>query len=274
VRGDKYQLTEDRTEGTVHSMLTVIGVDSGDDFNSFICSAENRAGIKSKNFTLYVTPASTFGAITANWSKVELAGSIVAMLVLLILVFIIVTVVMARSRRFTDTLSNAKKLSNQQNEHGGNGDVDKKPPPHVGQNLAVLLKNGTGNNLVYPTGTEYRYMMPQHLSMLGLDAIDKKPEIFLPAGHNQQVYSNNNNNNNTPVPDLVSAGQLLPSGYELNTYSSNGKRSQPHFLPLLILNSALRSFIPSTTTAAAIAVQSRPSKFGHLNDAVNWWRIV
>ena len=224
VRGDKYQLTEERTEGMVNSMLTIVGLDLSDDTGSFICSAENRAGMKNKNFTVYVLPSSAF-SVTANWSKIELAGGIVGIVISLVLAFVLITLFLIRSKRFSDALSNAKKLSaNGIDVNGGTGcgtgdshSLDKKP---IAQHLSALLKNGA--NQVYPTGggqpvNQFNQFGPsQHLSVLGLDGIDKKPEIFLYGQHQQQQQ--------TPVPDLVAASNtgLVTNGYELNTYSNNG----------------------------------------------------
>ena len=227
VRGEKYQLTEEHNEGMVNSILTIINLDSSDDTGSFICSAENRAGIKSRNFTVSVLPSSPFG-VGSNWSKIELAGGIVGILISLILAFVLITLLLIRSKRFSNALSNAKKLSS--NDGGNGGDLDKKP-------ISNMFKSGTLNNsMVYPgpNGTfqsgqfggyqqqQSATSIPQHLSMLGLDGIDKKPEIF----HQPGIYHHNNNfKNQTPVPDLVpgSNGMIgnFNGGYELNTYANN-----------------------------------------------------
>ena len=206
----------------VNSVLTIVNLDASDDTGSFICSAENRACSKAKNFTVSVLPSSPFG-VASNWSKIELAGGIVGLLISLVLAFVLVTLILIRSKRFSNALNSAKKLSAQGDNNGARPgeDMDKKPIGHL------LKGNGALGNLVYPTGggvqANYGYQqsatsIPQHLSMLGLDGIDKKPEIFLAPG----AY---HHNGTTPVPDLVqgSGMQGAAAGYELNTYSNNGE---------------------------------------------------
>lgn len=205
----KYLLSEEVSEGMVHSTLTIVNLDQSDDARPYICSAENRAGIKTKNFTVMVLPASAFG-VSANWSKVELAGAIVAILTTLVLVFVLVTLLLIRSKRFH---FGEKKMEGQS---GDANSVDKTGGP------------------VYTTNTNYPYgsSLQQHLSMLGLDGIDKKPEIFLNTSQVKNELSG-------PPPDLVTAsnGTLVghgTGGFELNTYTNNGKQCSQQAVSLTV----------------------------------------
>lgn len=196
----KYLISDESNDGTIHSTLTIVNVDLSDDSRPFICSAENRAGVKTKNFTVIVLPSSAFG-VPANWSKMELAGCVVGLLITLILAFVFITLILIRSKRFSFV---GEKKFQQSNTNS----LDKKP--------CKMLKGG---NAVYSnSGYPYGASLQQHLSMLGLDGIDKKPEIFLNTNIKDDMT-------NQP-PDLVSAskGHLGNgnTGYELDTYCNNG----------------------------------------------------
>lgn len=248
----KYHLSEEHSssptsassaEGTVSSTLTIINLDSEDDHANlvYVCWAENRAGSRAKNFTVTVLPSSSslLGGTASNWSRVELAGGIVGILISLVLAFVLVTLILIRSKRFGSALSSAKKFG------GGGGDgngglngsseMSEKSKTIAAAAVSQFLKGGTLNGFVYGGGggqnsqaTNYGYqtssasatsIAPHHLSMLGLDGIDKKPEIFGYSSRRSPVQQ----------PDLVANGSngpnsiLGPAGYELNTYSNGGE---------------------------------------------------
>ena len=252
----KYHLSEEHSssassvggsssEGTVSSTLTIINLDSEDDHANlvYVCWAENRAGSRAKNFTVTVLPSSSslLGGTASNWSRVELAGGIVGILISLVLAFVLVTLILIRSKRFGSALSSAKKFGGGgDGSGGGNGssEMSEKSKTIAAAAVSQFLKGGTLNGFVYGGGggqnsqaTNYGYqtssasatsIAPHHLSMLGLDGIDKKPEIF--------GYSTSRRSPGVQQPDLVANGGgngpnsiLGPAGYELNTYSNGGK---------------------------------------------------
>lgn len=166
-----------------------------DDSTSYICSAENRAGIKSKNFTLYVVSSGTFG-VSANLSKVEIAGIIVALLIIFVVLFVVITLILIRSKKFPVYIFKSSSGQPQ------NDSLEKKKP------LAKMLTNGS---TIYPNSLPYN--AHQQLSMLGLDGIDKKPEIFLKpdlVGSNIQQQQQ---------PQLQIPPNIT-SSYELNHFSN------------------------------------------------------
>lgn len=188
-------MSEERTEGTVNSSLTIINLDANDESTSYICSAENRAGIKSKNFTLYVVTSGSFG-VTANLSKVEIAGIIVALLITFVLLFVVITLILIRSKKLPVYIFKSSSGQSQ------NDSLEKKKP------LTKMLTNGS---TIYPNSLPYS--VQQQLSMLGLDGIDKKPEIFLKpdlVGSNIQQQQQ---------PQLQISPNLN-SSYELNHFSN------------------------------------------------------
>src|SRR5699024_8684162 len=100
--------------------------------------------------------------------------------------FVLITLILIRAKKFSLYGHHQKSGSNGQGAGGGgdSGSLDKKPS-HLN-----LLKNSTST--VYPSGANSMYggsvaALQQHLSMLGLDGIDKKPEIFF--NHHNQYHS-------------------------------------------------------------------------------------
>jgi hypothetical protein len=141
-RGEKFFLVEEKAEGIVNSMLTIANLE-GSDSQSFICSAENRAGISTKNFTLTVLLL-PFGVV-AGWSKIEVAGGVVGILISLVFVFVLVTIFLIRSRR------------------GSHPNIDKHSPISVLKNLSPGVK-------VESSG------LKSHVTVIGRDGNEKKPE--------------------------------------------------------------------------------------------------
>ncbi|KAH9507082.1 Leucine rich repeat C-terminal domain [Dermatophagoides farinae] len=224
-RSHKYHLSEERTEGTVNSLLTIIGLDMNDDGTSFICSAENRAGIKSKNFTVYVVPSGTFG-VPSNWSKVELAGGVLGLLITLVLAFVVITLILIRSKRFSFYGNSTKSDNN--GGSGNNDSLEKKNSLNkiFGQNGAAIYPssiNGTLSTTTYTNGTT----MQQHaLSMLGLDGIDKKPEIFLkPDLLVPGNFMDNTKSNSQIMIMPTTTSQTTATGYELNHFGFNNNNN-------------------------------------------------
>jgi hypothetical protein len=123
-------------------MLTIAGLEESDS-QSFICSTENRAGISTKNFTLTVLPL-PFGVV-AGWSKVEVAGGIVGLLISLVFIFVSVTIILIRSRRVSHP------------------NIDKHSPISVLKNLSPGVK-------VESLGPK------SHVTVIGRDGNEKKPE--------------------------------------------------------------------------------------------------
>lgn len=101
-QGDRFSFTEDRSAGPslVSSTLTITNLEAGDSGKTFVCYAENFAGVASKSFTISVLSLS--GTVVGGWSKVEIAVAIVTALVVLLSVFIAITIFIVRSRRFRD----------------------------------------------------------------------------------------------------------------------------------------------------------------------------
>lgn len=221
-RSHKYHLAEERTEGTVNSLLTIIGLDMNDDGTSFICSAENRAGIKSKNFTVYVVPSSAFG-VPSNWSKVELAGGVLGLLITLVLAFVVITLILIRSKRFHFYGSSSKSINTGSGNTGGTDSLEKKKSLNK-----MFGQNGTA---IYPTsnGTisgTYNGMQQHALSMLGLDGIDKKPEIFLKP---DLLVPGNMDNTKSNTQMIMSA--QTTNGYELNHFGLNNNNNNNNSHP-------------------------------------------
>ena len=151
VRGEKFFLIEEKSEGIVNSMLTIAGLEESDS-QSFICSAENRAGIATKNFTITVMPL-PFGVV-AGWSKVEVAGAVVGILSSLVFVFVLVTIFLIRSRR---------------THH---------PPDDKHSSPISVLKNLTPGVKCESSG------LKSHVTVIGKDGNEKKPE----NGNNSSGY--------------------------------------------------------------------------------------
>ncbi|OTF70244.1 Leucine rich repeat containing protein, partial [Euroglyphus maynei] len=222
-RSHKYHLSEERTEGTVSSLLTIIGLDMNDDSTSFICSAENRAGIKSKNFTVYVVPSGTFG-VPSNWSKVELAGGVLGLLITLVLAFVVITLILIRSKRFPFYGGGSNKSTNTGNNTGGTDSLEKKKSLNkmFGQNGTAIYPSSNGTI----SGT-YNGMQQHALSLLGLDGIDKKPEIFLKP--DLLVPGNMDNTKSSSNIQMIMPTQTT-NGYELNHFglTSNNLNNGHH----------------------------------------------
>jgi len=163
VRGEKFFLVEEKNEGIVNSMLTITNLEESDS-QSFICSAENRAGISVKNFTITVLPL-PFGVV-AGWTKVEVAGGIVGLLLSLVFIFVLVTIFLIRSRRHSNPTN------------------DKHSPISVLKNLSPGVK-------VESSG------MKSHVTVIGKDGNEKKPE----NGNHSSGY-----NSGGMTPDLTKTG--------------------------------------------------------------------
>ena len=101
-QGERFSFTEDRSAGPslVSSTLTITSLEAGDSGKTFVCYAENFAGVASKSFTISVLSLS--GTVVGGWSKFEVAVAIVSALVVLLSVFIAITIFIVRSRRFKD----------------------------------------------------------------------------------------------------------------------------------------------------------------------------
>ncbi|UXI22511.1 hypothetical protein NH340_JMT08454 [Sarcoptes scabiei] len=214
-RSLKYSITEERSEGTVTSQLTVIGLDASDDDTSFLCSAENRAGLKSKNFTVYVISSNAFGVVS-SWSKMEIAGSIVGLLITLILIFVVITLIVIRLKNFSlyiDEKSNKNDAFEKKTSFSGNG-----------------LNTQSNSSVTLP------YSMQQHLSMLGLDGIEKKPEIFIKKPPLQPDLLGQQ----THHPKLsIPLNLTMSSGYEMNQFTDNPALSCVNLGPNETSNSIL-----------------------------------
>ena len=131
-------------------MLTIAGLEESDS-QSFICSAENRAGISTKNFTITVMPP-PFGHVS-GWSKVEVAGAVVGILSSLVFIFVLITIFLIRSRR----------------SHHPND--DKQSPISVLKNLSPGVKCESSG-------------LKSHVTVIGKDGNEKKPE----NGNNSSGY--------------------------------------------------------------------------------------
>lgn len=151
VRGDKFFLYEEKSEGIVNSMLTITNLEETDS-QSFICSSENRAGMSTKNFTVTVLSHPGFGP-GGHWSKVEVAGAVVGILSSLVFVFVLVTICLIRSRR----------------SHHPND--DKQSPISVLKNLTPGVKCESSG-------------LKSHVTVIGKDGNEKKPE----NGNNSSGY--------------------------------------------------------------------------------------
>lgn len=142
VHGEKFFLYEEKSEGIVNSMLTIAGLELSDS-QSFVCSAENRAGIATKNFTITVLEAPF--SIATGWSKVEVAGTVVGILSSLVFIFVLVTICLIRSRR---------------SHHSPD---DKQSPISVLKNLSPAIKCESSG-------------LKSHVTVIGKDGNEKKPE--------------------------------------------------------------------------------------------------
>jgi hypothetical protein len=157
---ERFSFSEDRSAGPslVSSTLTITNLEAGDSGKTFVCYAENFAGVASKSFT--VTVLTIGGAVVGGWSKVEIAVAIVTALIVLLSVFIGITIFIVRSRRFKDCNSSTGSTSKpspivhaSDHSHHSNKasipqiDVLKNVPSHgtpspLGSNKEILESNG------------------------------------------------------------------------------------------------------------------------------------
>ncbi|KAI1304259.1 Slit -like protein 3 protein [Halotydeus destructor] len=103
LRNERLSFTEEHstTPDTVSTTLTIMNIDQSDQSRIFVCHAENSAGSVAKNFTLSVLPVSSHPAFAGGWSKVEVAGGLVGLLLVAVVSFVLVTVCLLRLRRPT-----------------------------------------------------------------------------------------------------------------------------------------------------------------------------
>ncbi|CAG2121221.1 unnamed protein product, partial [Medioppia subpectinata] len=213
VRGEKFFLYEEKSDGIVNSMLTITGLEESDS-QSFICSAENRAGIATKNFTITVM-ALPFGAV-AGWSKVEVAGAVVGILSSLVFIFVLVTIFLIRSRR-------------------SHHPPDDKPSP------ISVLKNLSPGVKCESSGIK------SHVTVIGKDGNEKKPENgnnssgygsggmtpdLTKTGFDLNGYHNNISGNGYTTNESHFTSQMMPTiGYQTQSQLSVGNQSFTQLAP-------------------------------------------
>lgn len=155
--GERFSFSEDRSAGPslVSSTLTITNLEAGDSGKTFVCYAENFAGVASKSFTISVLSLS--GTVVGGWSKVEIAVAIVTAVIVLLSVFIAITIFIVRSRRFKDCNSSTGSTAKPSpivhaSDHSSKAsipqiDVLKNVPSHgtpspLGSNKEILESNG------------------------------------------------------------------------------------------------------------------------------------
>lgn len=120
-RENRISFSEDKSSGgpsVISATLTIVNIESSDSGKHFICFAENSAGSTSKSFTISVlntNPAASVGL--AGWSKVEIAISIVAILILILVTFVSIVIWIVRARRFADDASNGSSDDSANGKH-------------------------------------------------------------------------------------------------------------------------------------------------------------
>jgi len=116
--GDKFSFTEDRSSGPglVSATLTIMNLEASDSGKSFVCYAENSAGMASKSFTVSVMNLS--GTVVGGWTRSEVAGGVILSLIGVLVLFLGI-IFLLRSKRFKDTGSSSGSTS-KGNHHQGN----------------------------------------------------------------------------------------------------------------------------------------------------------
>ncbi|XP_053213877.1 leucine-rich repeat-containing protein 4C-like [Panonychus citri] len=130
---DKYKVSEDTTHDSISSTLIVPNVDSVDARRHFLCTAENQADSTTKNFTIAIVSAPL--ANFSDWSRVEIAGAIIAFLLGLILTLVMVAIWLMKSKK--ESSSSVKKQEiksttigspiNNKSDGGNNGSINNSP---------------------------------------------------------------------------------------------------------------------------------------------------
>ena len=110
-KNDRLSFTEDRSSGPglVSATLTIINLESGDNGKSYVCYAENSAGIASKAFTVSVLNLS--GSVVGGWTKVETASGIIGLVAALLVIIIAIVIFIVRSKKFKDNGSSRGSTS-------------------------------------------------------------------------------------------------------------------------------------------------------------------
>lgn len=120
-RENRISFSEDKSTGgpsVISATLTIFNIEPTDSGKQFVCFAENSAGSTSKSFTISVlTTGSAASVGLAGWSKVEIAISIVAILVLILVTFVSIVIWIVRARRFADDASNGSSDDSANGKH-------------------------------------------------------------------------------------------------------------------------------------------------------------
>jgi len=105
---DRYIISESYPSGPeiVSSTLTLFNVDHNDGLKNYICFAENQASTTSKNFSLHVTSL-PFQTIS-GWTKMEIAGLVIALLLTFFISCVLITLCILRSRKNIGRKSDSK----------------------------------------------------------------------------------------------------------------------------------------------------------------------
>ena len=167
-RENRIFFSEDKSSGgpsVISATLTIVNIEAADSGKHFICFAENSAGSTSKSFTISVLSTNQAASVgLAGWSKVEIAISIVAILILILVTFVSIVIWIVRARRFADDASNSSSDDSANGKHNVNtgyttasSDTNSssvKSSSHSPFPAIDVLKNVPGHSTPSPLGSK------------------------------------------------------------------------------------------------------------------------